>query len=126
MSSWGETSSLSEDFGYSEIKKPPVWPLVAQVLILASSLVIFILTPSFFRDAKLALTLFAYILSPFVVVALQAILRASDLKNRSIPWYDKSDGKSKVRISGFISLFSFFLSIPILWRLASEIAARVF
>lgn len=128
MSSWGENSgsdwsgtSSSTDYGYSEIKKPPKWPLILQILIIATSAVLFFVGPVFFKTEKLVVFAICYLLTPFLVVLCLAILRTVDLKNGSLPWYDRGLGKTYVKLSGRLSLLSFIMAAPIIWSLAIEI-----
>jgi hypothetical protein len=127
LASWGETAGPSwddttpVDYGYSEIKKPPKWPLVVQLLILLFSSAIFLAAPSLFQTQKLAVTLIGYLLTPFFMVLFLAILRTKDLRDRSLPWYDRGLGKIYIKWSGRLCLVSFLLAVPILWRLAIEI-----
>lgn len=128
MSSWGEDSSSGWDDssvpvgdGYSEVKKPPRWPLILQAFLLITSAALYFLGPSLFRSQKLTLSIIGYLLTPFFIVLLLAILRTIDLKNRSLPWYDRGLGKIYVKWAGRISLISFLMAAPIIWRLAIEI-----
>jgi hypothetical protein len=109
------------DYGYSEIKKPPKWPLVVQLFILIVSTALFLIAPNLFQTQKFAITLVGYLLTPFLVVLFLAILRTRDLRDRSLPWYDRGLGKAYIKWSGRICLVSFLIAVPILWRLAIEI-----
>lgn len=128
MSSWGEDSSsvwddslVPVDYGYSEVKKPPRWPIILQITLLILSAALYFFGPTLFRSQKLILSIIGYLLTPFLIVLLQAILRSIDLKNRSLPWYDRGLGKIYVKWAGRISLISFLMAAPIIWRLAIEI-----
>lgn len=128
MSSWGEDSSSGWDessvpteYGYSEVKKPPKWPLILQVTTIVISALLFLLGPSFLKTQKLAISAIGYLLTPFLVVLMLAILRMIDLKNRSLPWYDRGLGKDYVKWAGRLSLLAFVMAAPIIWRLAIEI-----
>lgn len=128
MSSWGEDSSSGWDessvpteYGYSEVKKPPKWPLILQVTIIVISALLFLIGPSFLKTQKLAISAIGYLLTPFLVVLMLAILRMIDLKNRSLPWYDRGLGKDYVKWAGRLSLLAFVMAAPIIWRLAIEI-----
>jgi hypothetical protein len=128
VSTWGEDSSsgwdessLPTEYGYSEVKKPPKWPLILQIFIIAISAILFWIGPIFFKTQKLAVSVVGYALTPFLVVLFLAILRTIDLKNRSLPWYDRGLGKVYVKLAGRLSLVSFVMSAPIIWRLAIEI-----
>lgn len=128
MSSWGEDSSsgwddtsLPTEYEYSEVKKPPKWPLILQVSIIATSALLFWLGPVFLKTQKLTVSVIGYLLTPFSVVLLLAILRTIDLKNRSLPWYDRGLGKDYVKLAGRLSILAFLMAAPIIWRLAIEI-----
>lgn len=127
LSSWGDTAGSSwddstpVDYGYSEIKKPPKWPLIVQLFILVVSASLFLVAPSLFQTQKFAVTVVGYLLTPFLVVLFLAILRTKDLRDRSLPWYDRGLGKVYIKWSGRLCLVSFLLAVPILWRLAIEI-----
>ena len=128
MSSWGEDASsgwndvsVPSEYEYSEVKKPPKWPLILQVAIIAVSAILFWLGPTIFKTQKLTVSVFGYLLTPFFVVLMLAVLRMKDLKNRSLPWYDRGLGKDYVRMAGRLSLVAFVMAIPIIWRLAIEI-----
>ena len=119
-SGWGDTSSIT-DYGYSEIKKPPKWPLILQVTIIAISAILFFVGPGFLKTQKLTVFVIGYLLTPFLVVLFLAILRSIDLKSRSLPWYDRGLGKDYVKLAGRLSLLSFLMAAPIIWSLAIEI-----
>lgn len=128
MSSWGEDSSsgwddtsLPTEYEYSEVKKPPKWPLILQVFIILISAILFWLEPIYFKTQKFMVSIVGYVLTPFLAVSLLAILRTIDLKNRSLPWYDRGLGKDYVKLAGRLSIVAFLMAAPIIWRLAKEI-----
>lgn len=128
MTSWGESSgstwdetTVPDDYGYSEVKKPPKWPLILQIFIVVISTLLYFVGNSLFLTQKLALSIVGYLLTPFLVVLFLAVLRTIDLKNRSLPWYDRGLGKIYIKWSGRLCLLSLALAVPILWRLAIEI-----
>jgi hypothetical protein len=128
VTSWGESSGSTWDettvpdgYGYSEVKKPPKWPLILQISIVFISALLYRVGNSIFLTQKLALSIVGYLLTPFLVVLFLALLRTIDLKNRSLPWYDRGLGKIYIKWSGRLCLLSFALAVPILWRLAIEI-----
>ena len=93
MTSWGESSgstwdetTVPDDYGYSEVKKPPKWPLILQIFIVVISTLLYFVGNSLFLTQKLALSIVGYLLTPFLVVLFLAVLRTIDLKNRSLPW----------------------------------------
>ncbi len=128
MSSWGEDSSsgwndtsVPTEYEYSEIKKPPKWPLILQIAIILISAILFWIGPNLLKTQKLTISVIGYLLTPFLVVLMLAILRMIDMKNRSLPWYDRGLGKDYVKLAGRLSLLAFVMAAPIIWRLAIEI-----
>ncbi len=128
MSSWGEESSsgwndtsVPTEYEYSEIKKPPKWPLILQIAIILISAILFWIGPNLLKTQKLTISVIGYLLTPFLVVLMLAILRMIDMKNRSLPWYDRGLGKDYVKLAGRLSLLAFVMAAPIIWRLAIEI-----
>lgn len=128
MSSWGEDSSsgwndtsVPTEYEYSEIKKPPKWPLILQITIILISAILFWIGPNLLKTQKLTISIIGYLLTPFLVVLMLAILRMIDMKNRSLPWYDRGLGKDYVKLAGRLSLLAFVMAAPIIWRLAIEI-----
>lgn len=128
MSSWGEDSSsgwndtsVPTEYEYSEIKKPPKWPLILQITIILISAILFWIGPNLLKTQKLTISVIGYLLTPFLVVLMLAILRMIDMKNRSLPWYDRGLGKDYVKLAGRLSLLAFVMAAPIIWRLAIEI-----
>lgn len=121
-----ETSSYSFDDGTPtydrEVEKPPFWPLIAQVIVILLSLVIFFITPA---DKYLLFGIVGYILTPFINVALLATLRGIDLKKRSLSWYDRELGKQYLRISSLLTISGFGVAILVIWRVAIEIAQEL-
>jgi len=128
VSSWGEDSSsgwndtsVPTEYEYSEIKKPPKWPLILQIAIILVSAILFWIGPNLLKTQKLTISVIGYLLTPFLVVLMLAILRMIDMKNRSLPWYDRGLGKDYVKLAGRLSLLAFVMAAPIIWRLAIEI-----
>jgi amino acid transporter len=128
VSSWGEDSSsgwndtsVPTEYEYSEIKKPPKWPLILQIAIILISAILFWIGPNLLKTQKLTISVIGYLLTPFLVVLMLAILRMIDMKNRSLPWYDRGLGKDYVKLAGRLSLLAFVMAAPIIWRLAIEI-----
>jgi amino acid transporter len=128
VSSWGEDSSsgwndtsVPTEYEYSEIKKPPKWPLILQITIILISAILFWIGPNLLKTQKLTISVIGYLLTPFLVVLMLAILRMIDMKNRSLPWYDRGLGKDYVKLAGRLSLLAFVMAAPIIWRLAIEI-----
>jgi len=128
VSSWGEDSSsgwndtsVPTEYEYSEIKKPPKWPLILQITIILISAILFWIGPNLLKTQKLTISIIGYLLTPFLVVLMLAILRMIDMKNRSLPWYDRGLGKDYVKLAGRLSLLAFVMAAPIIWRLAIEI-----
>jgi hypothetical protein len=105
-----------------EVERPPFWPLIAQIITIIASLALFFLTPV---DKYLAGGLLGYLLTPFINVALLAVLRANDLKKRSLSWYDRELGKQYLRLSSLLTLTGFGVAILIIWRVAVEIAQEI-
>jgi hypothetical protein len=105
-----------------DVERPPFWPLICQAVVLLASLVLFFVTPV---DKYLAFGLVGYLLTPFLNVLLLAVLRAIDLKKRSLPWYDGELGKAYMRISSLLTLTGFALAIFVIWRIAIEIAQEL-
>lgn len=128
MTSWGEStnsgwdvSDVPTDYGYSEVKKPPRWPLLAQASLIVLSALLYLAGPYLFLSQRLTISVIGYLLTPFLVVFFLAILRTNDLRNRSLPWYDRGLGKVYIAWSRRLCLISFLVAIPILWTLAVEI-----
>lgn len=128
MTSWGnstnsgwDVSDVPTDYGYSEVKKPPRWPLLAQAFLIFLSAFLYLAGPYIFVSQRLAISVIGYLLTPFLVVFFLAILRTKDLRNRSLPWYDRGLGKVYIAWSRRLCLISFLIAIPILWTLAVEI-----
>ena len=117
--STGEYAKVDYDISPENIKKPPSWPLIAQGILILFSVLLFILSP---HAQYLLLSVIGYLLTPFATFALLAIQRSRDLKDRSSAFYDHALGKTYLRLSGTLSLFSFLLTMPIVWRLATEIS----
>jgi hypothetical protein len=121
-----DTTSFAFDDGEStvshDVERPPFWPLICQAAVLLVSLVLFFITPV---DKYLVLGLLGYVLTPFLNVLLLAVLRAIDLKKRSLPWYDRELGKVYMRISSLLTLTGFVLAIFVIWRIAIEIAQEL-
>lgn len=128
MTSWDESTStgwdvsdVPTDYGYSEVKKPPRWPLLVQASLIFLSVFLYLAEPYIFLSQGLAISVIGYLLTPFLVVFFLAILRTKDLRNRSLPWYDRGLGKVYIAWSRRLCLISFLIAIPILWRIAVEI-----
>ena len=75
MTSWGESSgstwdeaTVPDDYGYSEVKKPPKWPLILQISTVFISAFLYFVGNSIFLTQKLALSIVGYLLTPFLVV----------------------------------------------------------
>ena len=121
-----DTSSFSFDEDLPtydrEVEKPPVWPLIAQLVVILLSLTIFIFTPA---DKYLLFGFVCYLLTPFINVALLATLRAIDLKKRSLSWYDRELGKKYLKISSLLTVTGFGIAILVIWRVAIEIAQEI-
>lgn len=105
-----------------DVERPAFWPLIAQIVTIVLSLALFLVTPI---EKHLVFGLVGYVLTPFVNVALLAIVRAADLKKRSLSWYDRELGKTYLRISSMLTLTGFAVALPIIWRVAVEIAQEL-
>ena len=119
--SWGEETSdwaITETYESTNVKKPPFWPLILQLLLLISSALMFFTAGI---DDHLSSGLICYLLTPLMVVVMLAILRAKDFSNRSLEHYDSELGKSYIRYASLISLVSFIFAVAIIWRLGIEI-----
>jgi hypothetical protein len=112
-------TSVTYDISPENIKKPPFWPLIIQIIAIFGSLVLFGVSP---REKYLPLSLVGYILTPFIVFASLALQRAKDLSARSNAFYDQALGKTYIRIAGILSITSFVVAVPIVYRLATEIS----
>lgn len=112
-------TSAPYDISPENIKKPPFWPLIIQIIAIFGSLVLYGVSP---REKYLPLSLVGYILTPFIVFASLALQRAKDLSARSNAFYDQALGKTYLRIAGILSITSFLVAVPIVYRLATEIS----
>ena len=121
MSSDVNTEWIAADYTQEDksVVKPIFWPLILQGVLLISSASLFFMASV---DQHLTFGLIGYFLTPFFVVALLALLRAQDLKNRALSNYDRALGRKYILISGLLALASFIVAIPIIWRIAIEIA----
>jgi len=117
--SGSQFTSVTYDISPENIKKPPFWPLIIQIIAIFGSLVLFGVSP---REKYLPLSLVGYILTPFIVFASLALQRAKDLSARSNAFYDQALGKTYIRIAGILSITSFVVAVPIVYRLATEIS----
>jgi len=63
-----------------------------------------------------------WILTPFVVVGCLAWARFLFLSKSSDPWFDRTDGRRKLRILQVITLLAFLVSLPHIWRIGQEAA----
>jgi hypothetical protein len=115
-SSWGDTTTTYES---TNVKKPPYWPLILQILFVLVSMGIFIKSTN---ENFLKTSLLCYVLTPFLTVAALAVLRAIDLSNRSLEHYDSSQGRDYIKYASIISIVSFVLSLLVIFRIANEIA----
>jgi len=115
-SSWGNTTTTYES---TNVKKPPYWPLILQILfVIISAGVFFTADP----EKYFSTSLFCYVLTPFLTVAALAVLRAIDLSNRSLEHYDSSLGRNYIKYASIISIASFAFSLLVIFRFATEIA----
>jgi hypothetical protein len=129
MSSWGSESDFngsvfspaSYEISPENISKPARWPLLLQSLGIVLSVAIYLVSP---RNSFLLMSAIAYTICPFFVFALLAVQRAQDLNARSDAFYDQPMGKKYLRISSYLGISSFVISIPIILRLATEISQR--
>jgi len=112
-------ASAPYDISPENIKKPPFWPLIIQIIAIFGSLVLYGVSP---REKYLPLSLVGYVLTPFIVFASLALQRAKDLSARSNAFYDQALGKTYLRIAGILSITSFVVAVPIVYRLATEIS----
>jgi hypothetical protein len=112
-------TSVTYDISPENITKPPFWPLVVQILAIFGSLILFVVSP---REQYLFLSLIGYLFTPFITFSSLALQRAKDLNARSNSFYDQALGKKYIRIAGILSLTSFIVAIPIVYRLATEIS----
>jgi hypothetical protein len=115
-SSWGGTTTTYES---TNVKKPPYWPLILQILFVLVSVGIFIKSSN---ENFLNTSLLCYVLTPFLTVAALAVLRAIDLSNRSLEHYDSSLGRDYIKYASIISIVSFVFSLLVIFRIANEIA----
>ena len=114
-SSWGGTTVYEA----TNVKKPPFWPLILQlVFVLASAGIFFTADP----EKYFSTSLLCYVLTPFLTVAALAILRAIDLSHRSLEHYDSSLGRDYIKYASIISIVSFVFSLSVIFRFATEIA----
>ena len=95
--------------------------MILQITIILISAILFWIGPNLLKTQKLTISIIGYLLTPFLVVLMLAILRMIDMKNRSLPWYDRGLGKDYVKLAGRLSLLAFVMAAPIIWRLAIEI-----
>ena len=128
MSMWDSGADSSSDFtpirydvSPENIKKPPFWPLIVQIVSILVSLIIYFVSP---RSSYLGLSAVGYLFTPFIVFAALALQRAKDLSARSNAFYDQPLGKKYLRIAGMLGITSFIVAIPTVIRLATEISQR--
>ena len=117
--SGSQFTSVRFDVSPENIKKPPFWPLIVQLVAIFASLCLFAFSP---REKYLVLSLIGYALTPFIVFASLALQRAKDLSARSNAFYDQSLGKTYIRVAGILSVASFAVALPTVHRLATEIS----
>ena len=115
-SSWGNTTTTYET---TNVKKPPYWPLILQVLFVVISAGVFFTADP---EKYFSTSLLCYVLTPFLTVAALAVLRAIDLSNRSLEHYDSSLGRDYIKYASIISIVSFVFSLSVIFRFATEIA----
>lgn len=116
---WVADDYSSEDQG---VIKPSVWPLIAQALLIVFSLALFFAASI---DQHLSFGLVGYLFTPFAVVTLLAYMRGQDLKNRALSNYDRALGRKYQVVAGFLAITSFIIAMPIIWRIAIEIAQEI-
>lgn len=116
---WTTQDYSDEDRG---VVKPPILPIILQVLLILLSAIIFIISPI---DKYLIFGLVGYVITPFLVVALLAYVRAVDLNNRIKSNYDRALGRKYQFIAGILAISSFMVALPIIWRIALEIASEL-
>jgi hypothetical protein len=115
-SSWGGAATTYES---TNVKKPPYWPLILQILFVLVSVGIFFTAEP---EKYFSTSLLCYVLTPFLTVAALAVLRAIDLSNRSLEHYDSSLGRDYIKYASIISIVSFVFSLSVIFRFATEIA----
>jgi amino acid transporter len=115
-SSWGGAATTYES---TNVKKPPYWPLILQILLVLVSVGIFFTAEP---EKYFSTSLLCYVLTPFLTVAALAVLRAIDLSNRSLEHYDSSLGRDYIKYASIISIVSFVFSLSVIFRFATEIA----
>jgi hypothetical protein len=115
-SSWGGTTTTYES---TNVKKPPYWPLILQILFVLVSVGIFFTAEP---EKYFSTSLLCYVLTPFLTVAALAVLRAIDLSNRSLEHYDSTLGRDYIKYASIISIVSFVFSLSVIFRFATEIA----
>ena len=111
----------THEISSENIQKPPRWPIFVQGLTIFGTAVIWALN---LKMSNLLLSVLCYVLTPFLVFGCLALLRAIDITSRSKSFYDHALGKRYIRIAGAFSLVSFFIAVPVVYRLATEIAQR--
>lgn len=114
-SSWGGTTVYES----TNVKKPPFWPLILQILFVIISAGIFFTADT---EKYFSTSLLCYVLTPFLTVTALAVLRAIDLSNRSLEHYDSSLGRDYIKYASIISIVSFVFSLSVIFRFATEIA----
>lgn len=63
-----------------------------------------------------------WILTPFVVVGCLAWARFLVLSKSRDPWFDRADGRRKLRILQVLMMLAFVVSLAHVWRIGQEAA----
>ena len=66
--------------------------------------------------------LVGWALTPFVVVGCLAWARFLFLSKSSDPWFDRGDGRKKLRVLQVLTILAFVVSLVHIWRIGQEAA----
>ena len=108
-----------------DVEIPKSGPLKLSIFVTVLSLILEIAAPG-----VIAVNIFGYILTPFVVVACLVRARANDLKASPNPYFDRTAGgfrflgKTFIKRMQVVTFLAFLVGIVVIWRIASEVASR--
>lgn len=112
VSSFGDSTPMV----FGDVKKLSWLPvIVGLVLLLISAALILV-------GRAWPLPLVAWALTPFGVVICLGLARLRSIRQSSDPWFDRADARRKMLILQVMTLLSFLVSFPHVWRIGQEVA----